>query len=114
VVPVEVRATLHLKSGASALDPETVLWHPAACHRRDLTGVRIVEVPGDDPEAANVVRLPDGSILVGHHQRTTAELVGSLGFRVRTVDVSEFARADGGLTCLSLRLRLSTAVSSAT
>lgn len=114
VVPVSVRATLHLKSGVSALDSDTVLWHPAACDRDALGGVLVVEVPGDDPEAANVVRLPDGSILVSRHHRTTADLVGSLEFPVRQVDVSEFARADGGLTCLSLRLRSVSAVSSDT
>ncbi len=112
VVPVGLRTTLHLKSGVSALDSETVLWHPAACDRDSLPGLRIVEVPGEDPEAANVVRLPDGSILVGGHHPATAELVTGNGFRVRTVDVSEFARADGGLTCLSLRLRAVTTVSS--
>lgn len=114
VVPVPVRATLHLKSGVSALDPDTVLWHPAACDRADLTGVRVIEVPGDDPEAANAVRLPDGSILTAQHHRITADLASSSGFPVRTVDVSEFARADGGLTCLSLRLRAVSTVSSET
>ena len=110
VMPVPVRDTLHLKSGISALDPETVLWHPAACDRSHLTGLRVVEVPGDDPEAANVVRLADGAILVGAHHGVTAELVSAHGFEVRIVDVSEFARADGGLTCLSLRLRAVSAV----
>ena len=113
VVPVPVRATLHLKSGVSALDDETVLWHPAACSGDVFTGLRVIEVPGADPEAANVVRLPDGSILVAAHQAVTADLVASLGYRARPVDVSEFARADGGLTCLSLRLRSVTVVSSA-
>jgi dimethylargininase len=113
VVAVPVRAALHLKSGVSAISEDTVLWHPAACDRRDLVGLDVIEVPGDDPEAANVVRLPDGSILVGAHQRVSAEVVASRGLRVRPVDVSEFARADGGLTCLSLRLRAVTVVSSA-
>jgi dimethylargininase len=112
VVPIPVRATLHLKSGVSALDPETVLWHPAACDRRDLSGVGVVAVPGDDPEAANVVRLPDGSILVGQHHRTTADLVGSLGYRASGGCV-RVRRADGGLTCLSLRIRSVSTVSSA-
>jgi dimethylargininase len=112
VFPVPVRSTLHLKSGVSALDPETVLWHPAACDRADLDGARVIEVPGDDPEAANVVRLADGAILVGSHHTVTADLASDSGFEVRTVDVGEFARADGGLTCLSLRLRAVTTVSS--
>ncbi|MBI5157023.1 MAG: dimethylargininase [Acidimicrobiia bacterium] len=112
VVPVPVRDTLHLKSGVSALDEETVLWHPAACSREVFTGLRVIEVPGADPEAANVVRLPDGSILVAAHQVVTADLVAAMGYPVRPVDVSEFARADGGLTCLSLRLRSVSVVSS--
>lgn len=102
---VPVRSTLHLKSGLSAVDDETVLWHPAACDRDLLDGLRVVEVPGDDPEAANVVRLPDGAVLVAAHQPRSAELVAGLGLRPVAVDVSEFARADGGLTCLSLRMR---------
>ena len=110
VAAVPVRGTLHLKSGISALDAETVLWHPAACDRSHLQGLRVVEVPGDDPEAANVVRLADGAILIGAHHGVTAALVSAQGFEVRIVDVSEFARADGGLTCLSLRLRAVSAV----
>jgi dimethylargininase len=105
VVPVPVRDTLHLKSGVAAIDFETVLWHPAACNREDLAGVRVIAVGGDDPEAANVVRLPDGSILVAAHHSGTADLVAASGHPVRVVDVSEFARADGGLTCLSVRIR---------
>jgi dimethylargininase len=112
VVAVPVRDTLHLKSGLSALDPETVLWHPAACDRSQLDGLRVIAVPGNDPEAANVVRLADGAILVGAHHPGTAGLVAEHGYEVRIVDVSEFARADGGLTCLSLRLRAVSPVSS--
>ena len=112
VVAIPVRDVLHLKSGMSALDEETVLWHPAACDRAELDGLRVVEVPGDDPEAANVVRLPDGSILVPRHQEAAGDIVAGHGHEVRLLNVSEFARADGGVTCLSLRLRAVTAVSS--
>lgn len=105
VTPIEVRSVLHLKSGLSAVDDRTVLWHPRTCGRGELTGLRVVEIPGDDPEAANVVRLADGRMLVGEHHPHTAEIVESLGFEVVEVDVSEIARADGGLTCLSIRAR---------
>jgi dimethylargininase len=105
VMPVEVGSVLHLKSGVSAVDDRTVLWHHRACDREALTGLRIVEVPGDDPEAANVVRLADGRILVGAHHPGTVEIVEGLGFEVVPVDVREIARADGGLTCMSIRLR---------
>lgn len=101
---VEVGRALHLKSGVTALDDETVLWHPAACDRRAFDGLRVVEVAGADPEAANVVRLADATILVGEAHRLAAEQIADLGYPVVTCDTSEFARADGGLTCLSVRL----------
>ena len=61
---------------------------------------------GDDPEAANVVRLADGRILVAAHLPQAAAAVRAAGFTPVACEVSEFARADGGLTCLSLRCRL--------
>jgi len=87
VIRVPVGDSLHLKSAVSALDAETLL------------------VGGDEPEAANVVRQADGVILVASHHEPTAELVAGLGYSVDSCDIGEFARADGGLTCLSIRLR---------
>ena len=102
---VPVGSVLHLKSGLSALDDSAVLWHRRACDRDELTGLRVIEIEEADPEAANVVRLADGRILVtAHHERTRA-VVEALGFETVAVDVSELARADGGLTCMSIRLR---------
>ena len=105
VEPVPVLTVLHLKSGLSALDDSAVIWHPRACVRTDLVGVRVIEVGGDDPEAANVVRLADGRILVANHHPQTKELIVESGFSTVAVGVSEIARADGGLTCMSIRLR---------
>jgi dimethylargininase len=64
-----------------------------------------VPVVDDDPEAANVVRLPDDTLLASAAFPATVEQLESLGYRVISVGVSEIARADGGLTCLSIRLR---------
>lgn len=105
VEAVPIGSVLHLKSGVSAVDDTTVVWHPRACDRHDLSGLRVVEVPGDDPEAANVVRLADGRILVSEQHPATRRLIESLGHETASVNVSEIARADGGLTCMSIRLR---------
>jgi dimethylargininase len=104
VVRVPAGPSLHLKSAATALDDGTVIVHRSV-DAGPFGGVRVVTVGGDDPEAANVVRLADGSILVAAAHDETAGVVAALGYRVARVDVSEFARADGGLTCLSVRLR---------
>lgn len=105
LVPVPAAEPLHLKSAVSALDGETVLWHPAAGSRDLFGGLRVVEASGDDPEAANVVRLPDGRVLCAAGHESTAAIISGLGYEVASCDVSEFRRADGGLSCLSIRLR---------
>lgn len=105
VVAVEPRGVLHLKSGATALDDHTVLVDPRAVPVSVFEGLRVIEVPGSGGDAANVVRLVDGSILAASHHEATARLLSEAGYRVVTTDVGEFGRADGGLTCLSIRLR---------
>jgi dimethylargininase len=112
VVPVHTFGVLHLKSAATALDDETVLVHPASVETDAFPGFQTVRVVEEDPEAANVVRLPDGTLLASSTFPRTTDRLGSLGHRVATVDVSEIARANGGLTCLSIRLRGWTASSS--
>jgi dimethylargininase len=105
VVPVAVRGVLHLKSAVTALDHDTLLWFPEASDPGVFRGLRLVAVGGDDPEAANTVRLPDGRILVPAHLPQSAQAVRAAGFVPVPCEVSEFARADGGLSCLSVRLR---------
>lgn len=105
VVPVPVRGVLHLKSAVTAMDEATVLAFPGAVDPGAFRGLLVVAVGGDDPEAANGVRLPDGRILVAAHLPQSEAAVRAAGFAAVACDVSEFARADGGLTCLSLRVR---------
>jgi dimethylargininase len=105
VVGVPLAGVLHLKSAVTALDEGTVLVFPGAVAGRAFTGLRMVPVAGGDPEAANVVRLPDGRLLVAAHLPQSAAAVRAAGFTPLACEVSEFARADGGLTCLSLRCR---------
>ena len=67
--------------------------------------MRVLRPAPGEVHAANVVRLPDGAILCPAAAPGTAGLVAAAGFEVGTVDVSELGRADGGLTCLSIRVR---------
>ena len=105
VVTVPVSGMLHLRSAASPLDEATVLVEEGRLDPTVFTGVRVVTIPGDGGHGANVLRLADGRILAPEGRPRLAEEVAGAGFEVVTVDVSEFARADGGLTCLSIRQR---------
>ncbi|MBN2114220.1 MAG: dimethylargininase [Acidimicrobiia bacterium] len=105
MVAVPITGVLHLKSAATALDESTVLVFPGAVSPDAFAGLRVVAAEGDDPEAANVVRLPDTRILVAAHLPQSAAAVHAAGFTPVPCEVSELARADGGLTCLSIRRR---------
>jgi dimethylargininase len=103
VTPVPVRACLHLKSACGALPDGRLLANPDWLDTQALRGFEIVRVPDEEPDAANAVLAGDCVCLPTAHART-ADLVRRLGFEVRTVDVSEFAKAEGCVTCLSLLL----------
>lgn len=101
VVPVEVSGCLHLKSACTALDDETLLANPAWVDTSCFETRRTIEVDPGEPGAANAVRV-GGSVLVQAGCSHTIERVTAAGFDARVVDVSELAKAEGSLTCLSL------------
>jgi dimethylargininase len=104
VLTVEPRGCLHLKSGCSALDDETVLVNPEWVDARAFKECEVVAVDSAEPWAANVLRVGD-SICVSAAFPRTATMLSARGYDVRAVEVSEFAKAEGALTCMSLLFR---------
>ena len=102
-VPLE-GGRLHLKTAATALDDRTLLAGAFADVLRRVTGLEVLASPRGEEEAANVLRLPDGTVLVADGFPQTVELLGSRGVPVRVLDIEPFARAEAGLTCLSVLL----------
>jgi dimethylargininase len=54
-----------------------------------------------EPHAANALDLEGTVVYPSHHPRTLDRLV-ERGLRVATIDCSETAKAEGGVTCCSL------------
>ena len=97
---VPVNGCLHLKSAATAADEATLV---AFAPFVDLAGVtaRIITVPECEPHGANVVRVGE-TLLVDATAPRTVELLRGHGYDVRPLDVREFAKAEGALTCKSI------------
>ncbi len=57
-----------------------------------------------EPWAANVLCV-GGPVCVSAAFPRTAEMLAARGYDVRAVEVSEFAKAEGGMTCMSLLFR---------
>ena len=104
VVPVRVTGCLHLKSAVTALDDEAVLANPDWFDPAPLDGIDVVRVPAAEPEAANVLRAGGGLIVHAGFPRTI-DLLVARGADVRAIDVSEFLKAEAGVTCKSLVFR---------
>lgn len=105
VIRVPVRGCLHLKTACTALDDETLLLSSRWLQPKALAGYRVVEVDEDEPWAANVARVGGRLCLSAAHPRT-ARKIEAMGFQVTTVDLSEFAKAEAGPTCLSILLNV--------
>ncbi|HEY0174126.1 MAG TPA: arginine deiminase family protein [Pyrinomonadaceae bacterium] len=104
VVTVEPRGCLHLKTGCSALDDETVLVNPGWVDAAFFRGREVLTADAAEPWAANVVSV-GGAVCASAAFPRTAEMLSARGYDVRAVEVSEFAKAEGSLTCLSLLFR---------
>ena len=104
VVTVGLRGCLHLKTGCSALDDATVLVNPEWVDARAFGGSETFDVDESEPWAANVLRVGDSVCVSAAFPRTAASL-RARGYDVRGVEVSEFAKAEGGMTCMSLLFR---------
>jgi dimethylargininase len=62
----------------------------------------LIRVSPQESYAANCVRVNDRVLVAGGYPEITAEL-GERGFQPLVLDMSEFQKMDGGLSCLSLR-----------
>lgn len=101
VISVSVTGCLHLKTGVTALDDQTVLINSNWLDADAFHGFTKVEVPEDEPFGANVLKI--GEILCMNEAfPESISLVKSLGYKVETVNISEFVKAEAGLTCMSV------------
>jgi dimethylargininase len=98
---VPVHGCLHLKTACTALPDGRLLVNPAWIDVAALQGFSLVQVPADEPWGANIA-LVNGMVIMAAAHEETAALIGGLRFDVKTVDLSEFAKAEGGVTCLAL------------
>lgn len=102
VVAVPVTKVLHLKTAVTALPDGTVIGYEPFV---DSPGIfdRFLAVP--EEHGAAVVCLSELDLLISASAPRTAALLTSLGYRVTAVEIDEFEKLEGCVTCLSVRVR---------
>ena len=104
VTPVTVSGCLHLKSAVTVLDPGTLIVNAGWIDVAPLLGYDRVDVDPAEPWAANVLAVAGRVIAHRGFPRTLERLV-SRGYDLQPVDVSEFLKAEAGVTCKSIVYR---------
>ena len=92
---------LHLKSAITRAGPDCLIVNPNWIEPGIFSGWRIVEVDPQEPFAANVLWLGEVTLAARAYPRTRDRMEAH-GLKCRTIDTSEFAKAEGGLTCCSI------------
>ena len=102
VITVPTNKVLHLKSAVTALPDGAVIGYPPVV---DDIDVFASFVPMPEEPGAHVVDLGDGELLMTARTNESKFLIEQFGYRVVVVDISEFEKLEGCVTCLSVRLR---------
>lgn len=99
VIPVNVHGCLHLKSAITRVSRDALLVNREWIDVAPFAGWTLIDV--EEPFGANALLIGETVIYPDAFQKTRARLQGD----VRTVDVSELAKAEGGVTCCVLGVR---------
>ncbi len=99
---VEMNEMLHLKTGLAYLEHNNLVATGEFLAKPEFQSFNILEVDVDESYAANCVWIND-FVLIPEGFPKSRKLVESAGYQTIAVDVSEFQKLDGGLSCLSLR-----------
>lgn len=99
---VDVRRFLHLKTGVSHLGGRDLVVAGELISHDAFENFDKLVVPPEEEYCANCIRVNDRVIVPSGFLETRAEIVDR-GYEVVELEISEFRKLDGGLSCLSLR-----------
>ena len=102
VTVIPVGEILHLKSGVNHAGGDALAITGNLSKLGSFSGFDLVQIPGEEAYAANCLFV-NGSLLVAKGFPRALAAFEGLGREIIELDVSEFMKMDGGLTCLSIR-----------
>ena len=97
-----MKSLLHLKSGIAYLGDNRLLVTQELASHKEFAGYDLVRVNDKESYAANSVRINDHVLIPAGSPALQSDL-GRLGYSIIALQMSEFQKMDGGLSCLSLR-----------
>jgi dimethylargininase len=102
VIGVPLSKVLHLKSAITALPDGSIIGYPPVV---DDPAFFPHFRPMPEEAGSHVVDLGEGRLLISAAAPRSAELLAGLGYTPVVVDIGEYEKLEGCVTCLSVRLR---------
>ena len=100
---VESREYLHLKSGVSYLGDNVLVVAGELATSAEFGEFDKIVADSHEEYCANCIRVNDYVLVPTGFERTKAQ-IAARGYELIELEMSEFRKVDGGLSCLSLRL----------
>jgi dimethylargininase len=98
-----ISGLLHLKSGLASLGDGTLIVTEALANLKQFRGYNLIRVDAGEEYAANCIEVNGRVLMAAGFPRFEAKLRDELDYDTVSLDMSEFEKMDGGLSCLSLR-----------
>jgi dimethylargininase len=99
---VKMGKVLHLKTGVSYLERNNLAASGEFQASAEFRKFNILKIDQDESYAANCIWVNDKVLVPKGYPKAKRTIEGA-GYKAMEVDVSEFRKLDGGLSCLSLR-----------
>ena len=99
---IPLKDILHLKTGISYLENNTLLASGELLKVKEFKKFKIIKVDNAESYSANSVWINNRILIPRGYPKTRDKIIEN-GYSIIELDVSEFRKLDGGLSCLSLR-----------
>ncbi|CAG9607859.1 dimethylarginine dimethylaminohydrolase family protein [Pseudoneobacillus rhizosphaerae] len=99
---IQLEKFFHLKTGISYLGNQEIVVAGEFIDHPEFQSYKKIIVPAEEEYAANCIRVNDYVIIPAGFPKTKQKM-NDAGYKTIELDVSEFRKLDGGLSCLSLR-----------
>jgi len=99
---VTLKEVLHLKTGLAYLEQNNLLACGEFLTEPQFQSFNILEIDADESYAANCIWV-NGTVIMPAGYPKARQTIKNAGYPIIELDVSEFRKLDGGLSCLSLR-----------
>jgi dimethylargininase len=100
---VGLRRFLHLKTGVAYLGGNDLVVAGELVEKDEFRGFDKIVLPPEEEYGANCIRIND-RVLIAAGYETAKHSIAERGYEITELEMSEFRKLDGGLSCLSLRL----------